>query len=165
MSDGITLRRATDADWTAIWPIWHEIAAAGDTFSYDPSTTSDDAQRMWLGPEPDETWVCLDDGALVGLYHVGPNQGGPGSHIANASYMVDSATRGRGIGRVLVEHSLHRARETGYLGVQFNAVAATNVYAIKLYLDLGFVTIGTVPQGFRHPSEGLVDLLIMYRAL
>jgi hypothetical protein len=44
-------------------------------------------------------------------------------------------------------------------------VAASNGYAIKLYQDLGFETIGTVPAGFRHPEQGLVDLLIMFHPL
>jgi ribosomal protein S18 acetylase RimI-like enzyme len=78
---------------------------------------------------------------------------------------VAAPARGRGIGRRLVEHSLEQARAAGYLGVQFNAVAASNGYAIKLYQDLGFETIGTVPAGFRHPGQGLVDLLIMFQPL
>jgi ribosomal protein S18 acetylase RimI-like enzyme len=49
--------------------------------------------------------------------------------------------------------------------MQFNAVAATNVHAVKLYEDLGFDTIGRVPRGFRHPQDGFVDLVIMYREL
>ena len=118
---------------------------------------------MWFGPEPEETWVAgSDDGALLGTYHLGPNHGGPGSHIANASYMVAPTARGRGVGRAMVEHSLDRTADLGYEGLQFNAVAATNRSAIKLYHDVGFVTVGVIPRGFRHPSEGLVDLLIMY---
>jgi L-amino acid N-acyltransferase YncA len=162
-SDDLEFRPATGQDWPQIWPIWHEVVAAGDTFAYDPATTSDQARAGWLAPAPAQTWLAADGGRVVGVYHLGPNHGGPGAHIANASYMVDAAIRGRGIGRALVEHSLRRARRAGYLGMVFNAVAATNAYAIKLYQDLGFDTIGVVPQGFRHPSEGLVDLLVMYR--
>jgi ribosomal protein S18 acetylase RimI-like enzyme len=161
----LTVRPATDQDWPRMWPIWHEVVAAGDTFAYDPQTTSAAARDGWLAPPPEESWLAADGAEVVGIYHLGPNHGGPGAHIANASYMVGSAARGRGVGRALVEHSVRRAREAGYLGIKFNAVAATNVYAIKLYHDLGFTTIGTVPQGFRHPTEGLVDLHMMYRAV
>jgi L-amino acid N-acyltransferase YncA len=159
----LTFRRARDEDWSVIWPIWHEVVAAGDTYTYDPATSSDEAKRGWLAPAPDETWLAFDADTLVGFYHLAPNQAGPGAHVANASYMVDRTIRGRGVGRALVEHSLERARTAGYRGIQFNAVAATNVWAVKLYLDLGFETIGTVPGGFRHPEQGYVDLLIMYR--
>lgn len=164
-SSALDFRLAAEPDWPAIWPIWHQIVAAGDTYAYDPATDSDTARSWWLAASPDETWLACEEGRLVGFYHVGPNHGGPGAHIANASYMVDAAERGKGIGRALVEHSLRRARESGYLGMQFNAVAASNGYAIKLYQDLGFDTIGVVPQGFCHPEQGLVDLHIMYRAL
>ena len=65
----------------------------------------------------------------------------------------------------MVLHSLEQARAAGYRGLQFNAVAASNVYAGKLYLDLGFTVIGTVPGGFCHPEQGFVDLLIMFHEL
>jgi ribosome-binding factor A len=161
----LEIRRATDDEWRQIWPIFREVTAAGDTFVYEPDTDEVTARTWWLAPPPNETWVAAAGDTLLGVYIIGPNHGGPGAHIANGSYMVSSAARGRGIGRRLVEHSLERTRKLGYQGVQFNAVAASNGYAIKLYQDLGFETIGTVPQGFRHPSQGLVDLLIMYRAL
>ncbi len=41
----------------------------------------------------------------------------------------------------------------------------SNTYAIRLYEDLGFRTLGAVPGGFAHPQRGFVDLLIMYRDL
>ncbi len=161
----LAIRPATDDDWPRIWPIFREVTVAGDTFAYDRDTDERTARSWWLAPLPNQTWLAVDGNAVLGVYILGPNHGGPGAHIANASYMVASSARGRGIGRRLVEHSLERARAAGYLGVQFNAVAATNVYAVKLYEDLGFATIGMVPQGFRHPEQGLVDLLIMYHPL
>jgi ribosomal protein S18 acetylase RimI-like enzyme len=163
----VIIRRAVDADWPRIWPIWHEVVARGDTYTYDPATTSDEARASWLAGSPDEAWIAVDDDDrdVLGTYHIAANQPGPGSHVANASYMVDSAVRGRGIGRALVIHSLERAADAGYRGVQFNAVAATNVGAIGLYRSLGFTTIGLVPGGFRHPYEGYVDLHVMYRSV
>lgn len=161
----LEIRRASAADWDAIWPIWHEIVAAADTYAYEPGTDSDEARCSWLAPEPHETWVAAADASIVGTYHLGPNQAGPGAHVANASYMVGAAARGKGVGRAMVEHSLERARAAGYLGIQFNAVAATNVHAIRLYEQLGFVTVGIVPRAFRHPTAGLVGLHVMYRDL
>ena len=79
--------------------------------------------------------------------------------------MVSPAARGRRLGRLMGEHCLDQARAAGYLGMQFNAVVASNEVAIALWYALGFTTIGTVPRGFRHPTDGLVDLHIMYRDL
>jgi L-amino acid N-acyltransferase YncA len=160
-----TFRPATEADWPSIWPFWHEIVATGDTYGYEPTTDSDTARSMRLPSGADETWLASMGGTVLGSYHLSPNQSGPGAHIANASYMVSSAAQGKGVGRAMVEHSIERATEVGYRGIQFNAVAATNVYAIKLYHDLGFATVGTIPGGFHHPAQGFVDLLIMYRGL
>ena len=161
----VAICRAGDEHWPQIWPIFHEVTVAGDTFAYDPLTDEATARSWWLAPPPNQTWLAADGYTVLGFYILGPNHGGPGAHIANASYMVAEPARGRGIGRRLVQHSLEQARAAGYLGVQFNAVAASNVYAIKLYQDLGFETIGTVPNGFRHPELGLVDLLIMFHPL
>ncbi|MEP6599468.1 MAG: GNAT family N-acetyltransferase [Actinomycetota bacterium] len=165
MTDSRQITRAGLDDWDVIWPIWHEIVAAGDTYAYDPTTSYEQAREMWLGPAEAEVWRLLENGNVLGGYRISPNHHGPGAHVANGSYMVGSAARGRGVGRALVEHSLARAAEVGYLGIQFNAVAVTNVHAIGLYHRLGFATVGTIPLGFRHPQQGLVDLLIMYRDL
>lgn len=161
----LRIDRAVDADWDELWPIWHGIVAAGDTYTYDPATTKDAARRQWLGAANAEVWVARLDEVAVGLYKIAPNQAGPGGHVVNGSYMVAPTTRGGGVGRTMVEHSIERAAELGYRGIQFNAVAATNVHAIGLYERLGFLTIGVIPGGFRHPEQGFVDLLIMYRPL
>jgi len=49
--------------------------------------------------------------------------------------------------------------------MQFNAVVSTNAPAIALWRSLGFDTVGRVPEAFRHPQLGLVDLLVMHRRL
>ncbi len=171
-TDGVTatngrlIRRASAADWPRIWPLWHAVVATGDTYSYEPDTTYEQSLASWLGGPQDETWFAEGgDGQVLGIYHLSPNHPGAGSHIVNGSYMVSAAARGQGVGRTLVEHSLDRAAELGYRGMQFNAVAATNWPAIELYRRLGFTTIGLVPGGFRHPVAGYVDLHIMFRPL
>ncbi|MEA2142906.1 MAG: hypothetical protein QOI64_1336, partial [Solirubrobacteraceae bacterium] len=82
---------------------------------------------------------------------------------ATASFMVDPAYAGRGVGRALGEHALDWARDQGYLAMQFNAVVATNETALRLWRSLGFAEVGRIPDGFRHPRLGLVDLVVMYR--
>jgi L-amino acid N-acyltransferase YncA len=166
-ADGVVLRQAGEDDWERIWPIWHEVVAAGDTYMWAPDSTSRWARGTWLDGPPSETWIADDaaTGEALGTYHVSPNQPGAGAHIVNGSYMVAASARGRGIGRTLVLHSLQRCRELGYRGMQFNAVAATNVGAIGLYHSLGFTTIGVVPGGFRHSRDGFVDLHVMFRSL
>ena len=61
--------------------------------------------------------------------------------------------------------TLGEARRLGYRGMQFNAVVAANKAAIGLWESMGFEAVGTVPRAFRHPDEGLVPILVMYRDL
>lgn len=160
------IRPATDDDWTAIWPIWHAVVAAGETYVWAPDTESDEARRLWMLPPPAEVLVLEDDDGKVRATAVlKPNQPGLGAHVANASFMVDPDARGHGYGRQLGEAVLDRAREAGYQAMQFNAVVATNTAAVNLWESLGFDVVGTVPQAFQHPSKGLVDLYVMYRPL
>lgn len=152
-------------DWPALWPIWHAVVAAGETYVWPPETASDEARSLWMLPPPAEVFVLEDGGDVVGTAVLKPNQPGLGDHVANASFMVHADARGRGVGRRLAEHVLAQARASGYQAMQFNAVVATNTAAIELWQSLGFATIGTVPDGFRHARLGLVDLLVMHRSL
>jgi L-amino acid N-acyltransferase YncA len=162
----IEIRRASVVDWPAVWPIWQAIVAAQETYMYDPFTPAEQAKLTWFPDPPAETWVAVhEDGSVVGTYLLKPNGPGPGSHVANAGFMVAPAARSSGIGRLLAEHCLGRARECNYLGMQFNAVVATNEGAIRLWQSLGFAIVGTVPQAYHHRTAGLVDIHVMYRSL
>jgi ribosomal protein S18 acetylase RimI-like enzyme len=160
------ISRASVDDWPELWPIWSEVVSAVDTYVYDPASSFEQSRDKWFGSPTSEVWMYRDAaGAALGMYWMGPNHSGPGSHIANASYMVAAPARGQGVGRQLVEHSLVRAAERGFRGIQFNAVVETNENAILLYQHLGFAVVGRIPGGFRHPEDGYVDLLIMFRPL
>ncbi|WP_093839632.1 GNAT family N-acetyltransferase [Streptomyces aidingensis] len=160
------IREATAEDWPAIWPVFRKIVAAGDTYTYPPDMAEADARACWMQPAPYRTVVVLDEaGTVIGTARMNRNHQGPGSHVANAGYMVDPAHAGQGIGRALCEYSLDWARAEGYRIMQFNAVAETNVHAIRLYRSLGFEITGTLPGGFRHPARGYIALHIMHKIL
>ncbi len=106
-----------------------------------------------------------DEHIVVGSYILQPNCPDLGSHIANASYMVDPGVQGQGVGRAMGKHSILRAKELGYLAMQLNMVVSTNQAALKLWQSLGFKIIGTVPKAFNHSKLGLVDVHIMYLKL
>lgn len=87
------------ADWPAIWPILHEIVAAGDTFSYAEDVTEEEARAMWLQGPPGRTTVAPDGaGAVVGSANMCPNHAGPGAHVASGNFMVDRPIGARGWG-------------------------------------------------------------------
>ena len=160
----IEIRLATEADWAEIWPIVHEVFSAADTYVYPPDTDQARAFDLWMAT-PAVTYVALDAGEVVGTYYLKPNQPGLGSHVCNAGYMVRSTARGRGVGRAMCEHSIPEARRLGFRAMQYNLVVSTNVYAIKLWQDMGFEIVGTLPNAFQHPEKGLVDAHVMYQWL
>ncbi|MEU3842998.1 GNAT family N-acetyltransferase [Streptomyces sp. NPDC028635] len=158
------IREAAAEDWPQIWPFWHRIVAAAETYAWDPDTTEEAARALWMSPAK-RVYVAEDEtGAVVGSAYLTPNYGGPAARIANAGFMVDPGRGGRGIGRALAGHILAEARAHGYRGMVFNAVVETNP-AVGLWQSLGFTILGTVPEAFEHPRHGLVGLHIMYKAL
>ncbi|OKJ27794.1 MULTISPECIES: GNAT family N-acetyltransferase [unclassified Streptomyces] len=160
------IRDATAEDWPAIWPFFHDIVAAGETYTYPLDLGEDDARSWWLLTRPNRTVVAVgDDGTILGTAKMNNNHMGNGSHIASASYMVDPRYSGQGVGRALCVHTLDWARSSGFRAMQFNAVVETNTHAVRLYRSLGFEILGTLPEGFRHPAQGFVGLHVMYRRL
>ncbi|WP_406119460.1 GNAT family N-acetyltransferase [Streptomyces sp. NBC_00989] len=158
------IREAAADDWPRIWPFWHRIVAAGDTYTWARDTSEEAARALWTSP-PKRVYVAEDEtGTVVGSAYVTPNYGGPADRIANAGFMVDPDHGGRGIGRALAEHILTAARDQGFRGMVFNAVVETNP-AVKLWLSFGFTILGTVPDAYDHPRDGRVGLHVMYRAL
>ncbi len=157
------IRKATPADLTAMRSIIQSVIATGDTLPFTESMDHQTFQSHWFGAHT--SYVAMDGSSLVGMYKFGANYPDLGSHVASATYMVSPGAQGRGIGRILVEHSLAQARIEGFMAMQFNYVVSTNVPAIALYKKLGFAIVGTLPKAFRHQRLGLVDAHIMYQFL
>jgi L-amino acid N-acyltransferase YncA len=160
----LNIRPAVESDRDAIWNIFHEIVAAGDTYAFDPGISRDEALAYWFRPGT-RTYVAEKSRRVVGTYILRPNQLGPGSHVANAAFMVPPDARGLGVGRKMAEHSLAEARRVGFRAMQFNFVVSTNESAIHLWQQLGFKIVGTLPGAFCHPRAGYVDVYVMFRSL
>jgi ribosomal protein S18 acetylase RimI-like enzyme len=161
----LTVRRAEESDFDALWEIFRQVVAGGDSFTFDEGTTRGQAHAFWMESEGAQTYVALLGDEVVGAYLFKPNQPGRGSHVANAAYMVKPGQRGHGVGRVMCEHSLEAARAAGFLAMQFNIVVSTNESAVALWRKLGFSIVGTLPKAFRHGERGLVDAFVMHRFL
>ncbi|SFN69520.1 Ribosomal protein S18 acetylase RimI [Roseovarius lutimaris] len=160
----MTIRHARDADFDALWPILRGVIRAGDTYAIDPGLTREAVFDLWMRA-PRATYVAESGDEILGTYYIKTNQQGGGAHVCNCGYMVASAARGRGVAHAMCLASQDQARAMGYLAMQFNFVVATNLGAIKLWRSLGFETVGLLPRAFAHPTQGLVDALVMYKWL
>ena len=160
----LNIRAAIEPDRDAIWEIFHAVVASGDTYAFDPRISREDALAYWFR-EDTHTYVAAQDRHVVGTSILRPNQPGSGSHVANAAFMVAPTARGQGIGRAMSEHCLSEARRLGFRAMQFNFVVSTNESAIRLWQQLGFKIVGTLPGAFRHPEKGYVDVYVMFRSL
>jgi len=184
----IQVRAATEADRDAIWNVFQEIIASGDTYAFDPKMSREEALAYWFRADT-HTYVAevdresvgeadsfpgtatpsptgeMNKRVIVGTYILRPNQAGGGSHVANAAFMVAPDAQGSGVGREMAEHCLGQARGMGFRAMQFNFVVSTNAPAIHLWEQLGFKIVGTLPGAFHHPEKGYVDVYVMYRSL
>ena len=164
LPSSVRIRLAVAADAGAIWRIFRTVVAGGDTYTFAPDTGEDVAREYFLGPGM-SSWVAEVDRRVVGMYKLIPNRRDLGSHVANASFMVDPAAQGKGLGRAMGEHCLAQAKQAGYQAMQFNFVVSTNTAGVELWKKLGFSIVGTLPKAFNHTRLGLVDAYVMHRFL
>jgi L-amino acid N-acyltransferase YncA len=158
------IRPAVESDFTEIWRIFRSVIAGENTYVNRRETTEEEARAKWLDKSA-KTFVAEINNKIVGVYLLKPNRVDLGSHVANASYIVDENTRGLGIGKALALHSIASAKEFGYRAMQFNFVVSTNEAAVKLWQSVGFRIVGTVPKAFKHSALGYVDTYVMFREL
>jgi L-amino acid N-acyltransferase YncA len=160
----VTIRRAVDSDRDAIWKVFREVIAAGETYPLDPNSSREEGLAYWFQHDA-HVFVAENGGQILGSYTLHANRTAGGAHVANAAFIVAKNVRGQGIGRAIGEHCLNEARRLGFRAMQFNFVVSTNESAVKLWQDLEMKIVGTLPGAFRHPTRGYVDVYVMYQEL
>ena len=159
----VEVRAYAGADVASMVEIWNEVVRDGIAFPQEDELDEEAGAAFFA--RQTHCGVAVEDGAVLGLYILHPNNEGRCGHIANASYAVSSAARGKGVGRLLVEDSLVRGAAFGFRILQFNAVVASNAAARHLYEKLGFVSLGAIPGGFRLPDGSYADICLYYHLL
>lgn len=164
MKSAPLVRPARPQDADAIWAILSPVIAAGETYALPRDMRREQALAYWLGDDR-RTYVAEVDGAVAGTYYLRANQAGGGDHVCNCGYMTAPSAQGRGVARAMCAHSLELARTLGFRAMQFNLVVSTNTRAVALWQAMGFEIVGRLPGAFRHPRQGAVDALVMFRTL
>lgn len=163
MSD-LEIRPAGAEDADAVWAILEPAIRAGETYTL-PRDGERAAMLAYWFSAGHRVFVAQSAEGVHGTYYLRANQQGGGAHVANAGFMTHPDATGRGIARAMGHHAFATATSLGFLAMQFNFVVATNTRAVALWASLGFAEVGRLPLAFRHPTRGLVDALVMMRAL
>ena len=156
----VSIRKYKADDVPAMASIWNEVVRDGMAFPQREEMTVEQAAEFFAGQSC--CGVAEDEGTIIGLYILHPNNVGRCSHICNASFAVASYARGKGAGELLVRHCLENAGSYGFKILQFNAVVASNTAALALYRKLGFTELGTVPGGFLDVNGSYEDIILFY---
>lgn len=151
------MRSYAESDVSAMMMIWNEVVSAGNAFPQEEQLDYESACRFFA--EQTYCGVCEDNGKVIGMYILHPNNVGRCGHICNASYAVMGEMRGKGVGRMLVSDCIEQAERFGYRVLQFNAVVRTNTAARKLYESLGFEQLGIIRGGFHMSNGEYVDIV------
>lgn len=157
------IREYTENDLTKMIKIWNTVVDEGNAFPQE-EVLDQSSGELFFGSQ-NYCGVAEDNGVIVGLYILHPNNVGRCGHICNASYAVNEACRGKHIGEQLVKDSLLNAKRLGFKVIQFNAVVESNIHARHLYERLGFTQLGTIPKGFRLKNGHYENICPYYRGL
>ena len=143
--------------------IWNRVVEDGIAFPQTEQLDMESGKEFFES----QTYcgVAKENGKILGLYILHPNNVGRCGHICNASYAVSADARGKGIGKALVSDCLIQAKKCGFRILQFNAVVKTNTAARKLYEKLGFTQLGVIPGGFLMKDGHYEDICPYYKEL
>ncbi len=159
----MTIRKYNLDDLPEMITIWNEVVEEGIAFPQENQLDKISGAEFFASQS--YCGVAHDNGKILGLYILHPNNVGRCGHICNASYAVLSTARGKHIGEQLVLDCLETGKKLGFRILQFNAVVETNIHARHLYERLGFQQIGTIPGGFRMKDGHYENICPYYHEL
>jgi L-amino acid N-acyltransferase YncA len=156
----VRIRQFKTEDSKPAAEIWNSIVEDGIAFPQMETLSTEEARNFFESQS--YTGIAEDNGDIIGLYILHPNNVGRCGHICNTSYAVKKGIRGKHIGEQLVKDSMAVGKRLGFRILQFNAVVATNEIALHLYKKLGFTQLGRIPGGFLMKDGHYEDIIPHY---
>lgn len=140
----VHIREAVIEDLPNLLMIYnHAVRTSAATFDLEEWTLEE--RREWFshygGPYP--LIVAVVDGVVVGYSSLSPfRQKAAYAKTVEISVYIDPKFWGRGIGKILMEEILKRAKELQY-HIVISGITAGNDASVKLHEKFGFSYIGT----------------------
>ena len=140
-----SIRTATDADLNAIFEIYHEQVRNGSA-TFDTTPRTPEQQRAWMDAHrsPTRPVIVATDASAAVLGWASVNQWSDRNaydRTGEISIYIRPDKRGLGIGRLLMQSLIERARAAG-LGVLLARVTEGNPASLNLHLGHRFATVG-----------------------
>src|SRR3954447_13719416 len=161
----VTVRPAVKADVERICGI-HNQGIADRIATLDTTLRTPADTEAWLadrGPRYPVLVATVDD-TIVGWASLNRFNPRPAyDHVADFSVYVDRGWRGKGVGRVLLEQLIERARAIGFHKMVLAAMAF-NTAGLALYTRAGFERVGVYREQGQLDGRW-VDVTIMEKIL
>jgi L-amino acid N-acyltransferase len=161
----VVVRSAAAADSAAIAAIWNH-AVLHTTATTDTEPRGLEAQQAWLaahGPRH-PVLVAEEGGEVVGFGALSPYRPKPAyAWTAENSVYVRDGWRGKGVGGLLLDRLLARARDHGHRSV-IARITASNAASLALHEGRGFARVGHERQvAMKHGTW--LDVVTLQRIL
>lgn len=119
-------------------------------------TVEQDRQRLMTIREKDNRALFLahnEAGELIGICAGGSSDYISMRHCVGIGMDVNADYRGQGVGRALLQHLIDWARAKPMIYRLELEVFTSNLRAVRLYLDMGFVIEGTRHRAYRKHGQ------------
>ena len=161
----ITVRTANTADATGIAAIWEPVIVSSNmTFNSIAKSEAEVAALITERLGAQHSFLVAVDAEIVGFATYGQFRGGIGyAHTMEHTIILNPESRGRGIGRMLMnalEDNARRSRVHSMIG----GVSGANSPAVAFHKAIGYNEIARLPEvGFKFGRW--LDLVLMQKIL
>ena len=139
----VTIRKATDKDLQAMLDIYNDVILhTTAVYDYEPHTPS--MRRHWFENKQLQglpVWVAEEHDEVVGFSSFGPFRAWAAyQYSVENSVYVKSDSRGKGIGKLLLQPLVLSAKERG-MHTMIAGIDADNQASLCLHSGFGFVEV------------------------
>jgi len=145
----VEFRKAQQADLQAIVTILNEIILEGG-FNADLKTYTLKEKQKWfdtVSSEPYTLQCVLHNNTIIGFCYLSPWRGGREalSKVAEVSYYLQKAHRGKGYGKLMLKHIVETAKQNGFENL-LAILLDSNLRSLQLLEQAGFKKVGHLPN-------------------